>query len=161
MFRFSVGIRLQLDATLGNEDIAARGRRRRDPKLPQVPPRTGSSPRGVCSGPSTSGSSTTSGPTRGFKDAYLDGAKYTKYFKWRIGHFKEPFSLARQTSAYNLGFIEWALPVPTFSPGRNLGLMLRHSEVNQRLFWAFSATTAGKTTDDNRTDANISFTGAA
>jgi phosphate-selective porin OprO/OprP len=31
--------------------------------------------------------------------------------------------------------------------------------VNQRLFWAFSTTTNGQTTDDNRTDADISFTG--
>jgi len=158
MFRFSLGVRVQLDATFGNEDshleadvgdipnslnfrrgrIFAEGRlfRTLDFKLEYD-----------------------FGADQSFKDAYLEGAKFTKYFKWRIGQFKEPFSLARQTSAFNLGFMEWALPVPTFSPGRNIGLMLRHSEVNQRLFWAFAATTAGKTTDDNRSDANISFTG--
>jgi len=158
MFRFSLGARLQLDATLGNEAsrleaevgeidnsfkfrrarIYAEGRlfRTLDFRFEYD-----------------------FGADQGFKDIYLDGAKWTKYFKWRIGQFKEPFSLARQTSGFNLDFIEWALPVPTFSPGRNVGLMLRHSEVKQRLFWAFSATTAGKTTDDNRTDSNISFTG--
>ena len=158
MFRFSLGVRLQLDATLAHEDaqleadvggipssldfrrarVFAEGRlfRTLDFKFEYD-----------------------FAADRGLKDAYLEGAKFTKYFKWRIGHFKEPFSLARQTSAYNLGFMEWALPVPTFSPGRNLGLMLRHSEVKRRLFWALSATTAGKTTDDNRTDADISFTG--
>jgi phosphate-selective porin OprO/OprP len=158
MFRFSLGVRLQLDATTAHEDaqleadvgkissslkfrrarVFAEGRlfRTLDFRVEYD-----------------------FAADQGFKDLYLDGARYTKYFKWRIGHFKEPFSLARQTSGYHLGFIEWALPVPTFSPGRNWGLMLRHPEVNQRLFWAFSATTAGKTTDDNRAEADISFTG--
>jgi len=36
--------------------------------------------------------------------------------------------------------------------------MLRHAELKQRMFWAFSAITAGKTTDDNRSDSDISFT---
>lgn len=158
MFRFSLGVRLQVDATLAHEDaqletdvgkipssfkfrrgrVFAEGRlfRTLDFKFEYD-----------------------FAADQGIKDAYLEGAKFTKHFKWRFGHFKEPFSLARQTSAFQLGFIEWALPVPTFSPGRNLGVMLRHSEVNDRLFWALSATTAGKTTDDNRTDSNISFTG--
>jgi phosphate-selective porin OprO/OprP len=158
MFRFSIGVRFQFDSTVANEDdqlealvgdiptsfdvrrarIFAEGRllRRFDFKFEYD-----------------------FAADQGIKDAYLEGAKFTKYFKWRIGHFKEPFSLARQTSNYDLGFLEWALPVPTFSPGRNLGLMLRHSEAKNRLFWAISATTAGKTTDDNRTNANFSFTG--
>jgi len=158
MFRFSVGVRLQLDATLVHEDsqleadvgeirnsfkarrgrIFAQGRlfRTVDFRIEYD-----------------------FAADQGFKDLYLDGAKYTKHFNWRIGQFKEPFSLARQTSGFHLGFMEWALPVPTFSPGRGVGLMLRHSEVSDRLFWAFSATTAGKTTDDSRAAANLSFTG--
>lgn len=158
MFRFSVGVRLQIDTTFGNEDTQL------EADVGEIP----SSFRFRRGRVFAEGRLFRTldfrveydfAADQGLKDAYLDGAKYTKYFNWRIGHFKEPFSLARQTSAYYLGFMEWALPVPTFSPGRNLGLMLRHSEVNQRLFWAFSATTAGKTTDDNRTDANISVTG--
>jgi len=150
MLRFSIGARLQLDATFAHEDaqleadvgdvptsfdarrarIFAEGRLFRifDFKIEYD-----------------------FGSDQGVKDAYLDGAKFTKHFKWRVGQFKEPFSLARQTSAFDLGFIEWALPVPTFSPGRSIGLMLRHSEANERLFWA--------TTDDNRSSANLSFTG--
>jgi phosphate-selective porin OprO/OprP len=158
MFRFHLGLRVQLDATSGNEDsqleadvgeipnsfnfrrgrVFARGRLLRT--LDFMVEYDFAADQGV-------------------KDAYLEGAKWTKFFKWRIGHFKEPFSLARQASAYKLGFIEWALPVPTFAPGRNWGLMLRHAELKQRLFWAFSATTAGKQTDDNRSEADISFTG--
>jgi phosphate-selective porin OprO/OprP len=99
------------------------------------------------------------GADAGFKDVYLEGAKYTKYLKWRIGHFKEPFSLARQNSSNNFGFLEWALPVQALTPGRNLGLMFRHTEVNERLFWAVSATTDGKATDDNRTNSDVTFTG--
>ena len=158
MFRFSLGVRLQVDATLAHEDA-------------QLETDVGKIPSSL---KFRRGRVFAEGrlfrtldfkfeydfaADQGVKDAYLEGAKYTKHFKWRFGHFKEPFSLARQTSAYQLGFIEWALPVPAFSPGRNLGVMLRHSEVNDRLFWALSATTSGKTTDDNRTDANLSFTG--
>jgi phosphate-selective porin OprO/OprP len=158
VFRFSMGARLQLDTTAAHEDA-------------QLETDVGDIPNSF---KARRGRVFAEGrlfrtfdfrleydlaADQGFKDAYLDAARYTKYFRWRIGHFKEPFSLARQTSAFDLGFIEWALPVPTFSPGRNLGVMLRHSELNRRLYWAVSATTAGKTTDDNRTDANLSFTG--
>jgi phosphate-selective porin OprO/OprP len=158
MFRFSLGVRLQLDATLAHEDA------RLEADVGRIPSsfkfrRGRLYAQGRLFRTLDFRIEYDFAADQGFKDAYLEGAKYTKLFKWRIGHFKEPFSLERQTSGYDLGFIEWALPVPTFSPGRNLGLMLRHSEVNERLFWAISATTAGKTTDDNRTDSNISFTG--
>jgi phosphate-selective porin OprO/OprP len=93
----------------------------------------------------------------GLKDAFLEGAKFTKYFKWRIGHFKEPVSLARHTSANDNGFLEWALPVQALAPGRNLGLMFRHAEGSDRWTWAVSATTNGQTTDDNRTEAKLSL----
>jgi phosphate-selective porin OprO/OprP len=89
----------------------------------------------------------------------LEGVKFTKYFRWRIGQFKEPFSIGRQNSGFNLGFLELAAPVQTFAPGRNWGLMLRHSELRQRMFWAVSATTGAKVTDDNQNTAKLTFTG--
>jgi len=157
MFRLRMGVRLQIDATLAFEDdrleadigsisngldfrrarIFATGRlfRTFDFKLEYD-----------------------FGSDVGLKDAYFEGARYTKRFLWRIGHFKEPFSLARQTSANDLAFMEWAAPVPTFSPGRNFGIMFRHSEASDHLFWAVSATTAGRVTDDNRTNSKISLT---
>jgi phosphate-selective porin OprO/OprP len=95
----------------------------------------------------------------GFKDVFLEGVKFTKYFRWRIGQFKEPFSIGRQNSGFVLGFLEFPAPVQTFAPGRNWGLMFRHSELEQRLHWAVSATTGGKTTDDNQNTANVTFTG--
>jgi phosphate-selective porin OprO/OprP len=95
----------------------------------------------------------------GFKDVFLEGAKFTKYFRWRIGQFKEPLSIGRQNSGFDLAFLELAAPVQTFAPGRSWGLMLRHSEMKQRMFWAVAATTGGKTTDDSQNAANFTFTG--
>jgi phosphate-selective porin OprO/OprP len=96
---------------------------------------------------------------KGPKDAYFEGVKFTRYVKWRLGHFREPFSLSRQTSSFNLGMMEQPLPVQALTPGRNLGIMFRHTEANNRLFWAVAATTKGKTTDDNRVNAKVTFTG--
>ncbi len=38
----------------------------------------------------------------GLKDACLEGGKFIKYAKWRIGNFREPFSLSRQTGAHQM-----------------------------------------------------------
>lgn len=95
----------------------------------------------------------------GLKDAFLEGSKYLKVMKWRVGQFKEPFSLARQNSANYLGFLEWPLPVQALAPGRSIGIMLRHNEAIERMTWAASMTTSGRTTDDNRSAANITLTG--
>lgn len=95
----------------------------------------------------------------GPKDIYFEGVKFTRYVKWRIGNFREPFSLGRQTSSFDHGFLERALSVQALTPGRNPGIMLRHLEMNNRLFWAVSVTTGGKVTDDNRVKARIMYSG--
>lgn len=96
----------------------------------------------------------------GLKDAFLEGGgQLVKFVNWRLGQFKEPFSLSRHTSSNDLAFLEWPLPVAAFAPGRNLGLMLRHTEVKQRLHWAVAAMTIGKETDDNANVSKLTITG--
>jgi phosphate-selective porin OprO/OprP len=99
------------------------------------------------------------GADDGLKDAYLEGTRYTRILRWRIGSFREPFSLARHTSSNDLGFLEWPLPVAAMAPGRNYGLMVRHREINPRLTWAASLTTNSTDTDDNQGNSKLTVTG--
>jgi phosphate-selective porin OprO/OprP len=94
----------------------------------------------------------------GLKEAWVEGSKWTKFMKWRVGQFKEPYSLARQTSASNLNFLEWAAPVQAIAPGRGWGIMFRHNEVPQRLNWAVSLTAAGQSATDDQVNSNFTVT---
>ena len=93
----------------------------------------------------------------GVKDAFLEGAKWVKYFRWRVGNFREPFSLGRQTGSNYHGLMEWALPVAALAPGRAFGLMLLHTEADERMTWAVSATTDSRD-EDTEVNSDITLT---
>jgi phosphate-selective porin OprO/OprP len=98
------------------------------------------------------------GADAGVKDAWIEGVKFARFLRWRLGQFKEPFSLERHTGAYDLGFLEWSTPVATLAPGRGLGVMLRHAELDSRMQWAVAAVTSGQEGADNAGTSNITGT---
>jgi len=105
------------------------------------------------------------GPDWGLSDAWIEGAEgglevWGKYLgKLRVGIMNEPFSLERQTSSYNLGFLERSLPVQTFSPGTNVGAMVHDSGKKGRFAWAFGLFSFGQENDANASGSLLSLTG--
>jgi len=105
------------------------------------------------------------GPDWGLSDAWIEGAEgglevWGKYLgKLRVGFMNEPFSLQRQTSSYNLGFLERSLPVQTFSPGTNVGAMVHESGKKGRYSWALGIFSFGQQNDANASGSVLSLTG--
>jgi phosphate-selective porin OprO/OprP len=103
----------------------------------------------------------------GISDAWIEGSKgglevWGYYLgKLRIGWFGEPFSLERQTGAYNLGLMERSLPVQTFSPGSNIGAMVHDSGTKGRFTWAAGLFSIGQSNDENASNSLLSLTGRA
>lgn len=66
------------------------------------------------------------------KDIYVR-YRFSKRLKVIGGHFKEPFSFEDQTSSKYTTFLERALSVDAFSPGRNLGVAVQQSSDHSSL----------------------------
>jgi len=107
------------------------------------------------------------GPDWGFSDVWIEGAEgglevWGKYLgKLRVGFMSEPFSLERQTGAYNLGLMERSLPVQTMAPGSNIGAMVHDSGPNGRFTWAAGIFSFGHSNDSNASTSTLSLTGRA
>lgn len=72
-----------------------------------------------------------------FKDVYLALTGIPVVGTFKVGHFKEPFSLEELTSSNFITFMERGLP-NVFAPGRNTGMQLSNNveELDNKLGWA-------------------------
>ena len=73
---------------------------------------------------------------RQIKDDWISYGKIPFLGTAKVGHMKEPFSLEGIGSNANRTFMEIALPVEAFSPGRNIGIMCQNTALDDRLTWA-------------------------
>ena len=73
---------------------------------------------------------------REVKDIWVSYGKIPFLGTAKVGHMKEPFSLEGVASNANRTFMEIALPVEAFSPGRNLGIMCQNTALDDRMTWA-------------------------
>ena len=103
----------------------------------------------------------------GVDEVWIEGSKgglevWGAYLgKLRVGWMSEPFSLERQTSAYNGGFLERSLPVQTIAPGSNIGAMVHDSGPEGRFTWAAGLFSVGQSNDNNASNSLLSLTGRA
>ena len=70
-----------------------------------------------------------------FKDVYVELTKIPYLGTFRVGHYKEPFSLEQANSRKHFTFMERGLP-NAFSPERNTGFMLHNTVFDKRALWA-------------------------
>jgi phosphate-selective porin OprO/OprP len=99
-----------------------------------------------------------------FKDVYIELKKIPYLGNFRVGHFKEPFSLEELTSSKYISFMERNLTNDPFAPARNTGFMFYNHMLDKRLTWAagvFRNTDAFGDSDiaDSSNEGQYSFTG--
>ncbi len=97
-----------------------------------------------------------------FEDAYLRLRRLPYVGRFTVGKFKTPFGLEFLTSSRFITLQERSLMSDAFTIGRELGVMLRNTALDQRLTWALALTyptdnDASETDDINLT---LRLTGA-
>jgi len=60
------------------------------------------------------------------KDGFIN-VNYVPYAQFKVGQFKQPFSLERMASANYMDFVERSLPVDNLTPDRDQGIMIHGS----------------------------------
>lgn len=78
--------------------------------------------------------STSSGEQPNFKDVYIQLVNLPVVGNFKVGHYKEPWSLENLTSFRFITFMERSLP-NAFSRGRSLGLGFFNYALDKRLTW--------------------------
>ena len=99
-----------------------------------------------------------------FKDVYIELKKIPYLGNFRVGHFKEPYSLEQLTSSKYISFMERSLTDDPFAPERNTGFMFHNHMLDKRATWAagvFRNTDAFGDSDiaDSSNEGQYSFTG--
>jgi phosphate-selective porin OprO/OprP len=64
--------------------------------------------------------------TSELKDGFIN-VNYVPYAQFKVGQFKEPFSLERLASSNYMDFVERSLPVDNLTPDRDQGIMIHGS----------------------------------
>ena len=73
---------------------------------------------------------------RQIKDIWVSYGKIPFLGDAKAGHTKVPFSLEGFMSNADQTFMELALPVEAFFPGRNIGILCQNAVLNDRMTWA-------------------------
>ena len=73
---------------------------------------------------------------RQVKDLWINYGNIPFLGNAKLGHTKEPFSLEGFMSNADRTFMEVALPVEAFFPGRNFGILFWNNALEERLTWA-------------------------
>lgn len=93
-----------------------------------------------------------------FKDVYVGLTKLGNWGGFRVGQFKEPFSLEQLTSSNHITFLERSL-ADAFAPGRSTGIMWHRRFLNDRVTGAFGVFRNTDSFGDGQSDQEFSFTG--
>ncbi len=73
---------------------------------------------------------------RQIKDIWVSYGKIPFLGEAKAGHTKVPFSLEGFMSNSKRTFMETALPVEAFFPGRDIGILCQNAVLNERMTWA-------------------------